>query len=295
MPETRRSTKPKAKQVEDGGLAEKALQDNNIRRIAFDFQDLDVESVRSSLEPPVLFRPVYSSVVEAHTVIPRFADPEEEKERTGFRDYDPPSDPVRMEEERYWIWGPEKCARRVTTYLKRWAFHFSRHNYNWTWLLDSQLRKIYIPNPFFGIYVQGAKHGSEWTNEWLHEYEKPDGKGVYPHVVAIELHSRNGNNDSILLGELSTIIQAIYNRVNQVKVNEKGEEIWPRQYEFENEKRFPVLTISLFGPQHGRILYACLDGEALVIRQSPIYSFEKRDTAPWDFFMRMLLSFPVEE
>lgn len=53
--------------------------------------------------------------------------------------------------------------------------------------------------------------------------------------------------------------------------------------------------VSLVGPQHGRIYYACMDGLEMVIRQSSLFSFEKRETAPWDFFARILLSNPLQE
>jgi hypothetical protein len=53
--------------------------------------------------------------------------------------------------------------------------------------------------------------------------------------------------------------------------------------------------VSVVGPQHARILYACMDGRDMVIRQSKLYSFEKRLAAPWDLFARILLSSPLLE
>lgn len=53
--------------------------------------------------------------------------------------------------------------------------------------------------------------------------------------------------------------------------------------------------ISCVGPQHGRILYAYMEGFRLMIRQSPIYSFETRDVDVLDIFSTHLLSRPVEE
>jgi hypothetical protein len=53
--------------------------------------------------------------------------------------------------------------------------------------------------------------------------------------------------------------------------------------------------VSLVGPQHGRIYYACMDRFNVVIRQSPLFSFEKRETGPWDFFAKILLSYPLQE
>ncbi|KAI9934901.1 hypothetical protein ASPWEDRAFT_175623 [Aspergillus wentii DTO 134E9] len=84
-------------------------------------------------------------------------------------------------------------------------------------------------------------------------------------------------------------------RANQRKVDEDGGALDPETFEYENERRFPVLMLSFLGPQHGRIFYACMDDEALVIRQSKLYSFEKGDSPPWDFFTRILRSSPEEE
>jgi hypothetical protein len=38
-----------------------------------------------------------------------------------------------------------------------------------------------------------------------------------------------------------------------------------------------------------------MDGLDVVIRQSSLYNFEKRETAPWDLFSRILLSQPLLE
>jgi hypothetical protein len=53
--------------------------------------------------------------------------------------------------------------------------------------------------------------------------------------------------------------------------------------------------ISLLGPQHGRLFYACMNDGDLVIRQSRLFSFEKKATAPWDFFTRVIISRPLKE
>ncbi|KAL3446803.1 hypothetical protein BJX65DRAFT_278657 [Aspergillus insuetus] len=37
---------------------------------------------------------------------------------------------------------------------------------------------------------------------------------------------------------------------------------------FSGEKRFPVMMVSLVGPCHARIIYACMDGTRLSIRMS---------------------------
>ncbi|KAF9894866.1 hypothetical protein FE257_004487 [Aspergillus nanangensis] len=70
---------------------------------------------------------------------------------------------------------------------------------------------------------------------------------------------------------------------------------YPLPVTLEHEHRFPVLLISCQGPQHARILYSCMGGDTLVIRQSKLYSFEKQITAPWDLFTRWMLSHPKKE
>lgn len=115
-------------------------------------------------------------------------------------------------------------------------------------------------------------------------------------------HSLDGYEDRILLGELYTIICVMRNRVNQRKADsrEEQEALWRfpadveyRSYEFEAETHFPVILLSYVGPQHGRIIYAYMDRQRLVICQSKLYSFEKQETAPLNLFSRMLLSRPL--
>lgn len=53
----------------------------------------------------------------------------------------------------------------------------------------------------------------------------------------------------------------------------------------QKKKCFPILLLSYVGPQHGRLFYASLNHRQLVIRQSKLYSSEKKATAPLDFFL----------
>lgn len=43
-----------------------------------------------------------------------------------------------------------------------------------------------------------------------------------------------------------------------------------------------------------RLLFAYMDADTLVIRQSKLYSFEQPETAPWDLFAHWLVGTPVE-
>lgn len=53
--------------------------------------------------------------------------------------------------------------------------------------------------------------------------------------------------------------------------------------------------VSVIGIQHARIFYACMDGLNVVIRQSRIWSLEKKDEEVLDFLAGMLLSAPLDE
>lgn len=53
--------------------------------------------------------------------------------------------------------------------------------------------------------------------------------------------------------------------------------------------------VSIVGPQHARIFYACMDGLDLVIRQSQLYSIEKRYDTTLNFLSSLLLSSPLDE
>lgn len=51
--------------------------------------------------------------------------------------------------------------------------------------------------------------------------------------------------------------------------------------------------VSVVGPQHARIYYACMDFPDLVVRQSRLYSFEGGVNAPLDYFAHILESHPI--
>lgn len=53
--------------------------------------------------------------------------------------------------------------------------------------------------------------------------------------------------------------------------------------------------VSIVGPQHARIYYACMSGRQLIIRQSRLYSFMEEVMAPLHLFACMLLSHPLTE
>jgi hypothetical protein len=77
------------------------------------------------------------------------------------------------------------------------------------------------------------------------EYERSREGRLRPHVILITAQDCNGRDGSILLGELAQIITAMRNRAIQPRVDENGEELLPRQLEFEEEEKFPVMMILL--------------------------------------------------
>ncbi|CEJ59931.1 hypothetical protein PMG11_08529 [Penicillium brasilianum] len=114
--------------------------------------------------------------------------------------------------------------------------------------------------------------------EWKEHVRRGEPR-IQPHVRLVVVHGATGTPNGVLLGELGTIAQVIYNRLNQ-----------PR---FENDSYFPVLVISLFGPRHGRILQAVYRRSGhMELRITQIYDFTKTDDAPFDLFLRYLASNP---
>lgn len=130
---------------------------------------------------------------------------------------------------------------------------------------------------------------------------------ITPHVWFMCTHNAVGVDGAILYTELVAIITVMNQRARQpfLSTDEDEEERLFDDIEdcnrkrsdfplaFGEEKRFPVLMASLFGPQHGRLIYAMIQDARLVIHMTRIYSFEKEATAPWDLFTRWLLSSPV--
>ena len=54
------------------------------------------------------------------------------------------------------------------------------------------------------------------------------------------------------------------------------------------------MVFSFMGPQHGRILHAHFDGEMLVIRQSILHNFQRKESAPVDLFLQCMVNTSVE-
>ncbi|KAK2767595.1 hypothetical protein FQN54_003753 [Arachnomyces sp. PD_36] len=287
-----------------GGISDATLATYGIRRIPLDFETLEDENYNLSLEPPVLFAPQPLSVLNEHPVDPSI-------DEMWFRDYNPPSDPE--EREKGW-WEPLDCARGIETFLDLWSRGCWRPG---AINLREQcgLRHIRVPNPFLLLNPcpgnmwppPESRWSLETTLESLPNPQNPDNNmTAHPHLILMTILGGNGKEGSILAGELASIIVTMYNRLHQPETygeedeedlmeNAKYAEARSRKRAFPTEGRFPILLISLMGPQHARLSYACMDDAELVIRQSKLYSFEVGDTAPWDFFSRFALSRPLTE
>ncbi|CRG83186.1 hypothetical protein PISL3812_00536 [Talaromyces islandicus] len=132
----------------------------------------------------------------------------------------------------------------------------------------------------------------------IYEYDIDFWGEQHPHVILLSYHSDIGHENSIMHGELAQLVTAARNRAHEPEMVEVSEDelyendeaemetLFPEgsPLVFQYEQRFPVLMVSLVGLQNGCIYYACMDGLDVVIRQSSLFSFEKRETAPWDFF-----------
>ncbi|CAG8896903.1 unnamed protein product [Penicillium egyptiacum] len=94
------------------------------------------------------------------------------------------------------------------------------------------------------------------TCQWLDENLKT----TRPHIKLVTLTGAEAKENELLHGELGSISNAIYCRLNQP--------------EFETTSIFPVLMLSLFGPRHGRLLQAKFHNSGtLNVQSSPIYNF----------------------
>ncbi|KAL4886703.1 hypothetical protein BJY04DRAFT_213458 [Aspergillus karnatakaensis] len=100
-----------------------------------------------------------------------------------------------------------------------------------------------------------------------------------PHIMLMTVQSVDAAEDQVLTGELGPIISAIANRLEQA--------------EFADVNTFPVMQVSLCGPQHGRILQGCYTRAGVFeIWKSQLFSFMRVSEAPFDLFLRFLANTP---
>ncbi|KAL4779202.1 hypothetical protein BJX76DRAFT_361998 [Aspergillus varians] len=237
------------------------------------------------LDPPILFKPRSHSAVTAYPIDPNVYDPGNiiGGAKLDFMVYNPPD---KIENIHHTRWSPGHRANTVADYLTSWALgRFPRKLPNDV----ADLGRLYhitpitmshpiIPDtPGFG----GGRTLENWWRSEIYEYESRDtdgGEGFLPHIILVTTQSCNGHHGSVIQGELAAIVTAMRNRSRQPTVWECEDsdedmylkfgcnELSESELCFKNERRFPVLMVSLVGPQHGRIYYACMKGEELFIR-----------------------------
>ncbi|PLB51556.1 hypothetical protein P170DRAFT_433488 [Aspergillus steynii IBT 23096] len=257
--------------------------------------------------PPVLFCPLPQTVLDTHPV----------KEEPGFIEYAPST---RGQGPAGLPWSPLNCATNVERYLSGWLSHFSRVGFpkppregetmtRLSLVCDVGWEQITFPDPLLLKNGLGGKiigqqrlyEGFAW--QWP---EEENGLPKFPHIVASVRLNCDVHEDTITLVELTFLINVMKSRASQPDISEQEAELWHegvfREKDMQNrppvfprETRFPILVVSLVGPQHGRMLYACMDKGVMSIRQSRLYSFEKKDTEILDLFTRWLLSTPIAE
>ncbi|PWY88279.1 hypothetical protein BO70DRAFT_419984, partial [Aspergillus heteromorphus CBS 117.55] len=168
-----------------------------------------------------------------------------------------------------------------------------------------------LPSPFaFDPPYRPYPHGYSWHYSERLEVEGENGV-INPHVIANTYQfCDHAQENRILYGELAALLDCMKRRANQRKVEDPEEQeklfwrtlddgtrmelpeidVTKYEYQFPAEKHFPVLLLSYVRPKHARILYACMGGPQITIRQSKLYSFETRAIAPVNLFARYLLS-----
>lgn len=138
-----------------------------------------------------------------------------------------------------------------------------------------------------------------------HEFKRDENGSRHPHLILFTEQRRNGREGTLLYGEVAPLIASMYARSVQRDIPEdrlhpevqdsimeddgldnlvnKPSLLENYDLAFDEESELPVLMVSFLGPQHARLLYAHMDGSTLVIRQSKLYSFERRDCAVGPF------------
>ncbi|KAL4790277.1 hypothetical protein BDV19DRAFT_394222 [Aspergillus venezuelensis] len=123
----------------------------------------------------------------------------------------------------------------------------------------------------------------------------------------------NSTEGKITQGELTSIVTAMRNRSRQsaefdmekalgdsededLAYSEDRKRIRKHEdYMFADETRFPIIMISLLGPQNARIIYAYMDSRQLFLRMSSLMDFSSGDTARMELVGGVLLSSMLKE
>ncbi|GLB16446.1 hypothetical protein AtubIFM61612_006294 [Aspergillus tubingensis] len=266
----------------DGHVNIRSLKDVE-HVVQFDFENLDNAESNLEMVPPILFKPMDLADLEKHPVNAELA--------REFLDID------QDDSDRIFPMGPIDRVRQVSTLIEDRTTREARSQQNF--------RFVRAPESTFwleAILAYNYCNNGWWKTKCLIE-PCPDNGKVYPHLAFHLLEVKVARKDTILYSELSAIIEAMKGRANQRLVDSEsvreeldecdgsGKEAHP--YLFDNEENFPVLLVSCVLPQHARLFMACMSQRKLVIRQSKLYSFERKEEAPVDLFARVYLSKPL--
>ncbi|PWY88063.1 hypothetical protein BO94DRAFT_575108 [Aspergillus sclerotioniger CBS 115572] len=290
------STEPETQ----GAVRDEDLQRHNVVRIPFNIEDWNFDE-NIDERPPVLLEPLAPEVLQMH--------PMRRETPIGlrWRSYIPPS--TRDAHDLLQRWGISSCLQRVCNYMEIILTEPGRLELPYeesSLLAYSGLYMIVYPSPYLMFPgMDSCRRGVEtWTSLLLLETGDDTGPPTCPHVTMMVQHDCNGREDSILYGELASLVSAMHARAEQPMLEdeemERAFDEGPGSYRnkplvFPREKRYPVLQLSFIGPQHARVLYACMDKDRIIICQSKIYSFETDEEAPSDLFLRIIASKPLTE
>ncbi|GKZ75898.1 hypothetical protein AnigIFM56816_003356 [Aspergillus niger] len=269
---------------EDGHINIASLGDVE-HKVQFDFENLDNEKSNLTMVPPILFHPMELAKLEEYPV--------DSSQAREFFDID-------QSQNRFWEIGSLDRVEQISSLIEDRATCEAQ--------AEQGLQIVESPDSTFWLeallsWPYGKKNW--WDVECVRE-PCPDNKGmVYPHIAFHLIDDKMAQEDSILYSEFSAIVIAMRGRANQRKVDSalerekldendgEGKEEYP--YLFSDEEYFPVLMVSCVMPQHARLFMACMSQrKKLIIRQSKLYSFERKNEAPVDLFARLFLSKPLE-
>ncbi|KAL2862228.1 uncharacterized protein BJX67DRAFT_366843 [Aspergillus lucknowensis] len=291
----------------DSIVSQKFLDDNSITLSPYLFSCYGTESQNLNRTPPILFQKRGPEIINNYPI--NYA--------AKFPPKDNPLPSVKVgnifQNERIWFYRGTAIAR----YMDRWGMAgFPR-------VLPSGYPDL---GSLCGIAATGDPHalnvetpglnnysfvGPKWQT-YLYESNQyqPDGSSIHPHLILLGVQSTNAHSGTISLGELTTIVTAMRCRAYQPAVFDvdavlAGEVEQPEDgnpapsneddLAFKDEKRFPVLMVSLIGPQHVRVIYACMDGLKLCVRMSELTRIEPTNELLFRNIASVLLSIPLVE
>ncbi|KAJ9197747.1 hypothetical protein DTO164E3_5601 [Paecilomyces variotii] len=204
----------------------------------------------------------------------------------------------RPEGHHNFAWSSEARGAEVLQYITSFALNPVRSKYSY---FSMNLSDIKDPDPF--LWGGGLDSGNVWfwRTHTILEAPKENGYPTRPHITMTTTVDRVGQDNSIFYEELIPLVCAMRNRADQPKIPpqewESAFELWDETYDgklvFEREKTFPILMLSFLGPQHARVFYARIKDDEVIIGQSKLYSFERKDNANIELFARLLLSAPA--